>query len=58
VITVISNVFTRPIRSASTPATAPPSAESTSVAVLRRPAWPLEMPKNDVIATRLRGRIQ
>jgi hypothetical protein len=44
-MTVTISAFTRPTRSASTPARAPPIAETTSVTVVKRPVWPLFRPK-------------
>ncbi len=42
---VICSMRTRPIRSASAPATQPPSDDTTYVTVPISPAWVLEMPQ-------------
>ncbi len=55
---VTSRVATRPNRSASTPATAPPTAETTSVTVVISPVWPLLRPKDAAIATVLSGSVK
>lgn len=57
VATVISRAFTRPMRSATTPATAPPIAETTSGTVVR-PVWPLSSPKYAASATMLSGSVK
>jgi len=56
VMTVISSVRTRPMRSASTPANAPPMADTTRVVVARSPASPVVSAKAALIAARLSGR--
>jgi hypothetical protein len=56
VMIVISRVCTRPMRSASTPASAPPIAETTSVVVASSPAWPVVSAKAALIAARESGR--
>jgi hypothetical protein len=57
-MTVIIRAFTRPIRSARTPARAPPTAEATSVTVVNRPVWPLSRPKYAASATMLSGSVK
>jgi hypothetical protein len=58
VITVIISALTRPIRSAITPAPAPPIAETTSVTVVNSPVWPLSRPKYAASATMLSGSVK
>ncbi len=50
--------FTRPMRSATTPAMAPPTAETTSVTVVNSPVWPLSRPKYAASATMLSGSVK
>ncbi|GAA1932429.1 hypothetical protein GCM10009837_67720 [Streptomyces durmitorensis] len=44
-LTVHISARTRPTRSASTPASAPPTADISRVTVANRPVWPLSSPK-------------
>ncbi len=53
-----SSALTRPTRSASTPASAPPIAETTSVTVVSSPVWPLSRPKYAASATMVRGSVK
>ena len=48
---MIISALTRPMRSATTPANAPPTAETTSVTVVSSPVWPVSSPKYAEIAT-------